>query len=52
MERLHDLRVDRREIKKKKKSLSTELCHLLFGGKCEATALYGSGLTKWGVNRL
>ena len=51
MERLRDLRVDK-EGNKKKMSLSAELCALLFGGKCEATALYGSGFTKWGVNRL
>lgn len=37
MERLRDLRVDKEG--NKKMSLNTELCPLLFGGKCEATAL-------------
>lgn len=33
-------------------SQRTELCPVLFSGKCEATALYGNGFTGWSVNRV
>jgi len=44
LERLRNLRMDKEG--EKKMSPSTELRPLLFGGRCEATALYGNDFTK------